>query len=73
MLYVKSKGIRAIDFEIYDRFGKTVFTSNDMDSGWNGRVNGELLSKDVFLYKLTAYPYKSTLPIEQAGQITLIR
>ena len=73
-LFVESKGIKFIDFEIYDRYGRTVYSSTNLEEGWDGKFEGELLTKDVFLYKLTATAFiTGMLPIEQAGQISLIR
>ncbi|MEQ8324109.1 MAG: gliding motility-associated C-terminal domain-containing protein [Vicingaceae bacterium] len=72
-LVVKTKGIKSMEFQIYDRFGRAVYESRDLDGGWDGTVDGELLSKDVYLWKMIARPFQSGIPIEQAGQISLIR
>ena len=72
-LKVETKGIERIEFEIYDRYGKTVFETNNLEDTWDGTFEGELLSKDVFLFRMSAMPFKSGIPIEQAGQISLIR
>ena len=72
-LKVETKGIEFIDFEIYDRFGRTIFETTSLDGASDGTFDGELHGKDVFLFKLTARFFESSIPIEQAGQITLIR
>jgi gliding motility-associated-like protein len=74
VLFAETKGIARIEFEIFDRNGKTVFETNDLTEGWDGIVDGTLSSKDVYLYRIKAYPYEKTVPpIDQAGQISLIR
>lgn len=76
LLFVETKGVRSIELEVYDRFGQTVFETKDLFEGWNGTLNGngELLSKDVYLYRLKATAFEEKVPlIEQAGQINLIR
>ncbi len=76
VLYLESKGIQSVDFEIFDRFGKTVFQTTNLEEGWNGSFenDGETISKDVYLYRLQATPFEKTVPpINQAGEITLIR
>ena len=72
-LKVETKGIESYSLEIYDRFGRTVFETREVDATWDGTFEGTLLSKDVFMFKLSAKSFKSGIPIDQAGQITLIR
>ncbi|HAW52724.1 MAG TPA: hypothetical protein DCX54_10415, partial [Flavobacteriales bacterium] len=73
VLKVETKGIERFEFEVYDRYGRTVFETRDFDGEWDGTYEGELLGKDVFMFRITAKPFKSGIPIEQAGQISLIR
>ena len=72
-LVFKTKGIKGAQIEVYDRYGRTVFETLDVNDTWDGTFEGELLGKDVYLWKMIARPYKSGIPIEQAGQTTLVR
>jgi len=47
-------GIEEIDFKIYDRWGKQVFYTNDMDKHWDGRINGQLPNQSA-VYSWIAY------------------
>ena len=38
------------NMKIFNRWGKLVFESDDIDKGWDGKANGELLLSDVFVY-----------------------
>ncbi|MBA3664444.1 MAG: choice-of-anchor L domain-containing protein [Bacteroidetes bacterium] len=41
-------------FEIYDRWGRIVFTSNDPDTGWNGLMKGKAkVEPDVYVWHIT--------------------
>jgi gliding motility-associated-like protein len=53
----KATGEGILDFTMYvfDRWGNTIFTSTNMDIGWDGRRNnkgGELLQQDVYVWKI---------------------
>jgi hypothetical protein len=35
-LKVETKGIKRFEFEIYNRYGKTVFETRDLEEAWDG-------------------------------------
>jgi gliding motility-associated-like protein len=39
---------------IFDRWGNQIFETEDMNEGWNGKVNGqgEVVQQDVYVYKI---------------------
>ncbi len=39
-------------FEIYNRWGERVFTTNDPNVGWDGTYEGVLVQDDVYVYKV---------------------
>ena len=47
---VRGRYIDNLELMIYDRWGKEVFKTNNLNRGWDGRVNGELLTPDVYGY-----------------------
>lgn len=63
-----------IDFkiEIFNRFGQSVYTSEDINSSWNGYFNGELLPPQVFDYYLQIKCIGDKSLFEK-GNITLVR
>ncbi len=50
----KGIGIKEYDFRIYDRWGRTLFKTNDQLEEWNGCLNnqGILLPEDIYVYSV---------------------
>jgi gliding motility-associated-like protein len=70
MLY--SKDYKYNSFNIYDRWGEKVFSTNDTKQGWDGTWKGKNASSGVYVYYATYY---NELETEQVikGNVTLIR
>jgi len=65
--------INALHIEIYDRWGKIIFISDDPNFSWDGKNQaGKVCPEGVYVYKVTALS-NTKKEIEQAGTITLIR
>ncbi|MBI4929860.1 MAG: choice-of-anchor L domain-containing protein [Bacteroidetes bacterium] len=48
--------IKTFNIMIFDRWGNKVFESNDINTGWNGKVknrSGTLVQEDVYVWKVT--------------------
>jgi gliding motility-associated-like protein len=54
--YIRGKGIKSVkSFRIYNRWGQQVFQRTNFNIedpayGWDGRVNGQPVNPDVFIY-----------------------
>jgi gliding motility-associated-like protein len=72
VLYVRGKGIKELNFIIYDRWGEKVFETTDKTIGWDGTYKGKNLSTAVFTYYVKATYYDGN-EIENKGNITLVR
>jgi gliding motility-associated-like protein len=73
VLYVRGHNIKNLLLEIYDRWGELVFTTVDVNSGWDGTYKGKPLDTGVFNYVLRfdrTMNFKSEI---QKGNITLVR
>ncbi len=60
---------------IYNRWGRAVFKTNDINVGWDGTRNGGALPQDVYIYRIT---YVSGLDERrqrriETGKVTLIK
>jgi len=44
--------VRNISFRVYNRYGNLVFESHDLNSGWDGRINGTLQEVGTFVWSL---------------------
>jgi gliding motility-associated-like protein len=48
-------GIKSLDFfSIYDRWGKKVFSTNEMNKGWDGYSNGKISETSTYVWVLKA-------------------
>jgi gliding motility-associated-like protein len=72
ILYVRGKGIKELDFIIYDRWGEKVFETNDLNTGWDGTYKGDKLFTAVFVYYIKVAFYDGN-NYEGKGNITLVR
>ncbi len=68
----KGFGVTKYEFEVFDRWGEKVFTTNDFSRGWDGTIKGLNVKDDVFAWriKLTDTFGKSH---ELTGHVTLIK
>ena len=72
IVLVEGKGIVALTFRIYNRWGEKVFESHDQSIGWNGFYKGVLQEVDVYTYTVEAtFINGQTIPLK--GNITLLR
>ena len=69
---IKGYGIAKMSWNIYNRWGKLVFTSSDISNGWDGRYKGELQPQDVYAYILNLTFTDKTV-FRKKGDITLLR
>jgi gliding motility-associated-like protein len=70
----KAVGIKKFHMDIFDRWGQLVYSTNDIEKGWDGRSKkgGDILPQDVYIYKITVT--QSTSKSKQyVGHVTLIR
>ncbi|OSZ80657.1 hypothetical protein CAP36_05230 [Chitinophagaceae bacterium IBVUCB2] len=61
------------EFKVYNRWGQLVFSTNNWQDKWDGRINGELQTTGVYVWMLK-YTHRDTgKAIFQKGTVTLIR
>lgn len=52
-LVLTSEFVQQIDLQIFDRWGKVVFTTNDLQASWDGKIpNGNDAKAGVYFYSL---------------------
>ncbi|MEL6924436.1 MAG: gliding motility-associated C-terminal domain-containing protein, partial [Bacteroidota bacterium] len=54
VLFLRGNSITTMYFAIFNRFGEKVFESRSLNSGWDGRFQGEPVCPDVYGYILEA-------------------
>jgi gliding motility-associated-like protein len=72
IVYVRGFGISKLRFTIWNRWGQKVFETNNINEGWDGKVNGVVQPMDVYAYTLEAEFFDGTRTTRK-GDITLIR
>jgi gliding motility-associated-like protein len=69
---VRGECIKAMNFEIFDRWGNRVFETNDPKIGWNGMHDGMAMNTGSYVYHLTATLFNSST-VTKKGNVTLVR
>lgn len=62
-------------YQIFNRWGNLVFTSSDFNERWDGRVSGELLPQDSYIWVLDyeLAPRFEQEPVRETGTMLLVR
>ena len=67
-------GTNIVEFEmmIFDRWGEKLFTSDNLDDGWDGTYKGELVKTETYVWKIN---YKDIQHNSEVliGTVTLLR
>lgn len=61
-----------VDFKIFNKWGKLVFSTRDIREGWDGRVNGVDQEMDAYTYFIEYINYKDDL-LRKKGTFALLR
>jgi gliding motility-associated-like protein len=72
VLFLRGSGIENFQLDVYDRFGKIVFTTADQKTGWDGFIDGKTANSGTYTYLLTGN-FRSGIVIDQKGTLTLVR
>lgn len=72
ILKLRGNGISDLTFQIYNRYGKMVFSTSNPNEYWDGTYNGAKQEEDVYTYFLKAIYFDGGV-IEKKGNITLLR
>ena len=68
--------ITNLDFYVFNRWGEQIFHSTSMDDKWDGKVNGNIVPVDVYIWKisyLTEEDYGGLKPRQKVGTVTVLR
>ena len=74
ILFVRSNAIQDLEFSIFDRWGREVFSSTSIDEGWNGRWQntGDELPSDAYGYWIRATCFTGEEFVQQ-GNVSILR
>ena len=71
-----AKGVEINTFEIliFDRWGEIIYTSDDLNAGWDGFYKGTIAKSDVYVWKITFTDYiNPNIEQKMIGHVTLVR
>ena len=73
IVFVRGLGIRnLVEFSIYNRWGEKLFTTDDINQGWDGYYDGKLQPVDTYVYYVEAEMYDGTIKTKK-GHILLMQ
>lgn len=71
-LFVYGGPYAKLNFRVFDRWGRMVFSTSSQDVGWDGTYRGEKVVSGVYVYILTGTFYNDK-SFREGGNITLVR
>lgn len=69
---VKGFGFTDYEMNIFNRFGKVIYTTGDKVKGWDGNYNGNEAKMDVYVYKIDMIDVFGKAH-SYTGRVTLVR
>ena len=64
--------VNTFEFQVYNRWGQIVFSTTELQSGWDGNYRNETAASDVYFYKLSYKGFDNITQVKQ-GNITLLK
>ncbi len=53
--YGEGIDLSTFQMRIFDRWGKIVFTSSDIEEGWDGKINGVIANQDAYVWYISYF------------------
>lgn len=72
IFYVRSSEAEELSFRVFDRWGKMVFESNDVEKGWDGTYKGKELESGIYFWYVTMKTVGGE-ELNEKGDVTLKR
>ena len=63
--------VKTFNIDVYDRWGRLTFRSDDINNSWDGKVGGEYAPEGVYVYRVNAV--LNTGPVQRQGSVTILR
>lgn len=70
---IATRGVKKLElFRVYNRWGKKVYETNNLESSWDGSYNGVPQDAGVYMFYAVGITYFDE-PFQEKGNITLLR
>ncbi len=66
-------GVTALEWQVFDRWGKLLFETQSLDKGWDGFLDGEVLPLGVYIYAGTFSDLWHEGSMKFQGNVTLVK
>lgn len=74
IIYVRGWGIKKLlEFNIYNRWGQLIYTSTDINQGWDGTFQGVLQNVETYIYTVKVETFIDKEPLSTKGYIDLLK
>ncbi|MFM2388113.1 MAG: hypothetical protein RL660_2870 [Bacteroidota bacterium] len=73
VLHIKTYKVELKSFDIYNRWGERVFTTDDINKGWNGQYKGKDIEGDTYSYVIQYKDLITNKPKVYKGDVILSR
>jgi gliding motility-associated-like protein len=70
--FAKGLFIKDFSMEIYSRWGEILFSTNQIDRGWDGLYNGTLVPEGSYIYKVRVEDTQGRV-ITKSGAVNVLR
>lgn len=67
------KSISCYSLMIFNRWGELLFTSDNINNGWNGTYKGKPVPDGVYVWKISYCGIKNNSTYEKTGHVTLLK
>ncbi len=64
--------LELFEFEVYNRWGELIFSTQDINIGWDGTYNGRQVQDGTYTWKIK-YRFAEYAPAENTGHVNVIR
>jgi gliding motility-associated-like protein len=71
-IFGNKKAWKAVDAQIFDRWGEKIFESTDINFTWDGKYRGQLVEPGVYVYTVKV-TFVDGNTVSNKGSITIIR
>jgi gliding motility-associated-like protein len=69
---IVSGNLAEYHFEIYNRFGQKIFTTKQINEGWNGTIKGMPQNTGIYIW-LCSYKFRNKQVVFKKGTVLLVR
>jgi gliding motility-associated-like protein len=71
-LFIRGTNIKEISLILYNRLGQKIFSTNNVNTGWDGFFKGEIQDIDVYVYVIEV-TYLDGKKMTKKGNVALLR